>query len=325
MKTLANLWLLLTFLAWAGCGGDQSNQDGTGTDTTDTTDVSTTDTTTTEPTGTTKPNCPVAGKVLEGNEFWAENENLLVRIAAGEETQDKQFGESHRILQVYDGATCQQVMKEILPVNLSPDFPYYLSDITYNNVSKVLAIKGFDKILILDLANRKLQPAMSPKFLNQRYVEDAQSGMIQRLEVWENYMVGYAASMGTFAFDLRNPQKPEPVLPFAEYEVEQGTRYNSLFILKSLDENDGHQLFLPTYDAENELFKINPLFDKPRKMETNFNRKFKNNKYLVLKEFTGDPNGRPVAIDMSKMKVVDLPADVAAKKDTEIIEWMKKN
>ena len=327
MKTTGKsiVFFMFMLLSWASCTGDMTTQTGTNTTTTtgqDTTGSSTTDATT--PAVPSKPECQVAGTVLPGNQFWASGENIVVAIAADEETKDKDLGDSHRILEVYDGSTCQQVFKQVLPVNLSADYPYYLSDLTYNKVSHQIAIRGFDKIYVFDLMSRKLAGPLVPKFLNQRFVEDAQSGSISRMEVWEHYLIGYAASVGPFVFDLRNPEKPEAVLPMAEFELEKGTRYNSLFLLKSLDEADGYQALVPTYDYDSEEFKINPLFEKPRRIEVNINKTFKNNQYLVLKELLGGTQSSPVAIDMGKMKLVDLPAGIAAKKDTEIIEWMKK-
>jgi hypothetical protein len=323
MKILRFSVAVVAFSMLVACGSEApvSNNPSNGQDTT------TPDTTTSAApngNGPQKPDCKMAGKILDGNQFWDRSQNLLVAIAADKETEDPEAGESHRIVMVYDGNTCQQVFREILPVNLSPDYPYYLSEITYNKLNKVIAIRGFEKVYVFDLVNRKLSAPLVPKFLNQRYVEDASSGSINRLEVWENYLVGNAASLGPFVFDLRNPAKPEPVLPFAEYEVVKGEQYNTLFLLKSLNATDGYQALLPRYDADKEEFSINPLFEKPRNIETNFNKKFKNNKHLVLKEFLSGTESRPVAIDMSAMKMVNLPPEIATKKDTEIIEWMKK-
>ncbi len=270
-----------------------------------------------------RPDCELPGTVLEENQFWAKGENLIVAVLAAPETNDPDFGESHRILEVYDGSNCERVLREILPVNVSPDFPYYLSDITYNNLSRLIAIRGFDKIYIFNLESRKLSGPVVPKFLNERYPEDAQSGMIQRLEVWEDYLIGFAQSMGAFVFDMRNQQEPTAVLPSAEYEIVEGTEYNSLFLLPSSDEANGHQAILPNFDFETDEFSINPLFKKPIKMETRINRNVRDNRYLVLKELLDGTESRPIAIDMEKMKKYDLPDDVGSSKVSDIVKWMK--
>ncbi len=321
MKILGKLLFLATISFWLSCeSGTTTNENGN--NTIDTTANEGSDTTSTA--GPVKPSCQIAGTVLDGNQFWAKSENKIIAIAADEETKDKDLGDSHRILEVYDGNNCQQVFREVLPVNFSADYPYYLSEITYNNISKVIAIRGFEKVYIFDIANDKLIGPLVPKFLNQRYAEDAQSGMISRMEVWENYLIGHATSMGAFVFDLSDPTKPAPVLPSAEYEVEKGQIYNPLFLLKSMDADDGHQALLPLYDADSGDFKINALFEKPKKIETNISKTFRNNRYLVLKELLSASESQPIAIDMEQRKMFDLPADVAKMKDTDIIAWMKK-
>lgn len=328
MKCSGIVFYFVLIITLAACTGDSSSQyPDNGTSGSDSTLIDTAGKAagTDASNAVAKPDCPVAGKVLEENTFWADRENLLVVLSADQETRDPELGESHRILQVFDGSTCEQVFREILPVNFSADFPYYLSQITYNNISKLVAIRGFDKFFVLDLDSKKLSGPFLPEFLNERYVDDASSGSITRMEVWENYLVGFAASIGAFVYDMSNPAKPEAVLPVAEYEVDKGIRYNSLFLLKSMDEKDVYQALLPVYDSGKQAFRFNPLFEKPLKISLNIPKTFRNNRYIVLKELLGGNNSRPIAIDMEKMKKVELPADIAAKKDTEIIEWMKKN
>lgn len=304
-----------------GCTSEPTPQDGNPASPQDTTTVAPADTS--APALPPKPNCPLAGKVLENNQFWASTENLVVAIVADKETEDPNLGDSHRILVVYDGANCQQVFKQVLPVNLSADYPYYLSDITYNKVSSLIAIRGFDKFYIFNLATKQLSAPLAPKFLNKRMVDDAQSGAISRMEVWESYLIGHAASMGPFVYDLRNPAEPTPVMPTAEFAVEKGVSYNSLFLLKSLDKDDGYQALLPSYDYEKEEFEVNALFPKPLKIDIDLNKPFKNNRYIVLHEAAGAAEAKSIGIDMSKKEMVALPEDVAKKKDTEIIQWMK--
>jgi hypothetical protein len=324
MLKLSKLLFLFFLVSFLSCEDGTTNQNGSTTNPTGT-DNPPNDSGETNPTDVapppTKPDCQIAGSVLEENLFWAKNENLLVAIVAGEETADPELGESHRILEVYD-ENCDRIFRNVLPVNFSPDFPYYLSDITYNNVSQVLAIRGFDKIYIFDLVKKQLSKPMEPSFLNERFAEDAQSGMIQRIEIWEDYMVGYALGEGAFVFDLSNPMDAKPVLPTAELTIEVGSDYHSLFFLKS--KGDTHQAILPSYDQNTGEFKVDPLFEKPLNIETNLNRSFRNNQYLVLKELLGGNESRPIGVDMKAMKKYEIPADVANKKDTEIIAWMKK-
>ncbi|HFA49035.1 MAG TPA: hypothetical protein ENJ95_08460 [Bacteroidetes bacterium] len=325
MKKLIKLFLLLLLTSVFACEFESGNTGSTDTPAKEQpAPEAKPERPTTPPKAKTKPDCTISGTFETENIFWAKNENLLVVIKGDKETEDSDFGPSQRILELYDGTNCERIMREILPVNLSPDYPYYLSDITYNNLSNVIAIRGFDQIYILDLKNKKLSKPLSPKYLNERFADDAQSGMIQRLEVWENYLIGYATSMGPFVFDLKDPLNGKSVLPGAEYELEEGTLYNSLFFLPSENGGTKYQAILPKFDMETGNFDINPLFEKPINIQTNINRRFRNNRYLVLKERLSETTSRPIAIDMKAMKKIDLPNDIAKKKDTDIIAWMKK-
>lgn len=323
MKLLSNLFAIIWLAGLAACTSEPTTNgsDPNGSDPNDTTQAVTD--ANPIPAEASRPTCKLVGSVLEGNMFWAAGVGRLVVFSAEKETEDKELGESHRILTVYDG-TCSQVFREVLPVNLSADYPYYLSEITYNKVSQQIAIRGFDKFYILDLAGMKLSETLVPKFLNQRYVEDAQSGAIKRLELWENYLIGFAASMGPFVYDLSTPGKPTPVMPLAEFPIVKGEEYNSLFLLKSNDEQDGYQALAPEFDYDTENFKLNVLFNTPLKFNPVINKSFKNNRFLILKEETSATTSRPHAIDMKQRKTIELPADVAAKKDTDILAWLKQ-
>lgn len=270
-----------------------------------------------------RPTCKLVGSVLENNMFWAGSDDRFVVISAEEETKDKDLGESHRILTVYDGQ-CKQLFREVLPVNFSADYPYYLTDITYNKVSKQVGIRGWYNFYLLDLANLKLSAPLTPKYLNERYAEDAQSGSIKRLELWENYIVGYAASKGPFVFDISNPDKPTAVLPAAEFPIVKGENYSSMFLLKSTNGGDTYQALAPDFDYDKEEFSLNVLFDSPKRFSTVINKSFRNNRYIVLMEKGEGERGTNHAVDMKTRKSVDLPADIAAKKDTEIIAWLRK-
>ncbi len=262
--------------------------------------------------------CKIDGKVLEGNQFWIKEHEVLVCIVADSTTADKDLGDSHRIVEAYDTKTCERIFRKELPINVSADFPYYLAEITYNNVNQVVAIRGFNTIYCFDIPDKKLTSAMKPAFKRGRLSVDAQTGMIKRLEVWENYLVGYAQDQGTFVFDLSNRAVPKAVLPFAEYSVAEND-FASLFLLTS--GNDGQQAIMPAYDIEKEQFSINALLEKPAKLNSNISEAAKNNRYLVLRQ--ADASAPAVAVDMQKRMRVTLPADKATAKTQEILDWMK--
>ncbi|MCF8246245.1 MAG: hypothetical protein K9J37_15875 [Saprospiraceae bacterium] len=323
MKLLSKFIAILWLAGLMSCTSDTSTINGTSSNSAPTDSTQATTDTLSAVAESSKPTCKLVGSVLEGNMFWAAGLDRLVVISAEEETADKDLGESHRVLTVYD-EKCSQVFRELLPVNLSPDYPYYLSEITYNNVSKQVAIRGFDKFFILNLDSLKLSSALMPKFLNKRYVEDAQSGAIKRLELWENYLVGFAASMGPFAYDITDPNNPKPVLPIAEFTIVKNEQYNSLFLLKSTDAQDGYQALAPDFDYDQSILSLNILFNKPLKFDPVINKSFKNNRFILLKEQTSDNTSTPHAVDMKSLKNIELPADISAKKDTDILAWLKQ-
>ena len=265
-------------------------------------------------------NCKIASSVLDGNQFWARDANMLVAIVADSSTYDKNLqAESHRILEAYDTKDCSRVFRQVLPVDVSPDYAYYLAEITYNKVSKIVAIKGVTAIYLFDIENRKLLPKMTPKFRSERYAVDAQSGHVQRLEVWENYLIGYCQDYGVFAFDLSDKQNPKPVMPFAEYPMDEVT-YAPLFLVPS--ENDGMQAIMPEYNIETGEFAIHPAFDKPMKLSMAVQRSATNNRYLVLRE---EGTNNAVAFDLQKHQRINLPENIATQNTQEVLKWIRAN
>lgn len=321
MRSLHFFLSILSIVLFAACGGgmDTGNQDaGAKTDTTQTQAGEDASSPAAVPA---RPDCAVAGEVLPENQSWSREHNLLIAIVADSTTYDENLGASHRILEIYDATTCERIDRQTLPVNVSPDFPYYLAKINYNNNSRMMAIRGFDKIYLYDLANRKLLPALTPRYSGQRYAADAQSGMILRLELWEQYLVGAAQDMGVFVFDLTDRQNPAPLLPFAEYEISE-TDFGSLFLVSSM--NDGQQIIMPSFDADNDEFSVNPLFAQPKELNTaGISASARNNRFLVIRE--ANEARAPVAIDLQERRLVNLPADVAGRQTQQILQWMREN
>ena len=321
MRSLHFFLSILSIVVFAACGGgmDTGNQDaGAKTDATQTQAGEDASSPAAVPA---RPDCAVAGEVLPENQSWSREHNLLIAIVADSTTYDENLGASHRILEIYDATTCERIDRQTLPVNVSPDFPYYLAKINYNNNSRMMAIRGFDKIYLYDLANRKLLPALTPRYAGEHYAADAQSGMILRLELWEQYLVADAQDKGVFVFDLTDRQNPAPLLPFAEYEISE-TDFGSLFLVSSM--NDGQQIIMPSFDADNDEFSVNPLFAQPKELNTaGISASARNNRFLVIRE--ANEARAPVAIDLQERRLVNLPADVAGRQTQQILQWMREN
>lgn len=266
--------------------------------------------------------CDIQGKILEGNRKLMKEQNRLVCIVADESTKDEKLGDSHRILEIYNTETCELIKKETLPVNISADFPYLIADIIYNKTSHLIAIKGHGSIYCYDVENEKLLDALIPDFLNERIAADAQSGKIQHLEVWENYLLGYASDIGAFVFDLTDTNNPKTQLPAAEYDLSfgEGEDFSSLFFLHSGNKSNTYQAILPTYDYDERKFNINPLFDNPKNVNTNISKNVKDNRFIVLKT----KQEGSIAIDMETQKNVALPKNLKEQSAQEILNWLKK-
>ena len=265
--------------------------------------------------------CEISSRILDGNRKLVKDQNTLVCIVADDTTKDKEFGDSHRILEVYNTENCELIYKKILPVNISPDFPYQIADIIYNKNSNLIAIKGYGSVYCYDVKNQKMLEELVPEFLNERITADAQSGQIKHLEVWENYLIGFCQDVGAFAFDLSDVGTPKTLLPTAEYDLSdgEGEDFASLFFLKSENENT-FQAIAPNYDYDENQFNVNALFDVPKKMNINLPKSMSENRFVVLK--TQDKN--IFAIDMESQKKVNLPDDVKGKTTGEILSWLQK-
>lgn len=327
-KTFTSMRFALPFLfgifllAFTSCGGDSSSSrqqgEGTATDTAATSGEE-------APEGYNQSqlrashNCQVAGEILEGNQFWIREQEVLIVVKADSTTLDADYGPSHRILEVYDTKSCNRIERKELPVDVSPDFPYFIAEITYNNTSRLVAVHGFNFIYIYDIENRRLLPQLQPQYLTERYGVDAQSGMIQRLEVWEKYLVGFARDYGSFAFDLSDKQAPKPVLPFAEYEMETQV-FHALFLLES---QGGYQAIMPSFDYEADKFSINPAFESPIALNTDVSKNARNNRFLVLRQ--ANEQKTAVAFDLKGRERVALPDNITTQQTKNILDWLKKN
>lgn len=269
------------------------------------------------------PPCDTTGEILTGNEIWVKEELRWVRILANSETQDEQLGPSHRYLEVRN-ETCQVLLTKVLEVDQSPDYPYTFVKINYNNVNGWLAILGFSQFYLLHIHDLKLLGPYKPVFLNERYAEDASSGRINKLEVWEDYLIGQANDLGSFVFKLAK-EGAKSVLPLAEYSTDDGFEYTSLFALQSSKDPEQYQLLIPKYDANSASLIVNPLLNQPTKLKININPAHRNNRFLVLKAIDENGHSVPIAIDMQKQQLINLPDEVARLRDTEIIRWMRSN
>lgn len=327
MKIIAQFLLPITLFFLLACGGEPSTPAEGDLTAVDTMMV---DTALTTPSdfGDTRAlaapeqwNCEVPGEVMEGNQLWVKETNTVVAITADSSTYDEELEvESHRILQVINTQTCDVVKRVVLPVNVSPDFPYVIARINYNNNSHLIAIRGYNDFYIYNTQDQQLSKSITPAFKGQRFAQDAQTGRILRLEVWEHYLIGYVEDKGSFVYDLTIPQSAKQIMPFSEYEMQENT-FSSLFLLKS--EGEEYQALVPDYNMNERKFAVNPLFEEPIALNTQVQKSALNNRYLVLRQ--QNPEKTAVVIDLEKKERVTLPANIATQGTQEVLAWVRAN
>lgn len=263
-----------------------------------------------------KPDCVVKGHILPANQIHLPEKDRIVSILADSTTFDKKFGDSHRKITVHDTKLCEPIIELTLPVNSSPDFPYYLAPTPTSSESNLVLIKGKNTIHCLNVITKEVLPTLSPKFKTTRMAQDAQSGTILQVTQWGNYIIGYAQDMGCFVFQTQEQQAPKLLLPYSEYPISE-THFNSLFLLTT--SSNKTQAILPTYDWETNTLSINPLFQEVLNLSSPIKSAL-NNQYLVFKS----SKGKVFGVDAKAAKRIDLPKEIQSKKVKEIIDWMKK-
>lgn len=268
--------------------------------------------------------CQPKGKILDGNQKLVKDQHTLICITADDTTHDKQFGDSHRVLEIYDTRTCKLINREVLPINRSPDFPYYIADIIFNKNSHLVAIKGFGNLYCYDTKGQKLLQPLVPKFMNERVGQDAQSGQVKHLEVWENYLIGYALDFGGFVFDLTDVRNPKTLKPAAEYDLSNGNKeaFSSLFFLKSENE-ETYQIIAPFYDNEEMRFYVNSLFENPKFVSPFVPKEDEENRFVVIR--TQEKPPQTIVVDMNKQSQLEVPKDIASQKAQVILDWLNEN
>lgn len=260
--------------------------------------------------------CEIKSKILEGNRKIIKEINAIVCIVA-----DSTKESNHRILEVYNTTNCELEKREILPFDLKVDFPYLMADIIYNNNSHLVAIRNHKKVYCYDVDNHNLLDPLIPDFLNERFAVDAQSGNIQHLEVWENYLIGYVQDGGAFVFDVSNTDHPKALLPAAEYDLSfgEGEDFSSLFFLKSENGNT-YQAIAPSFDFDNDKFLVNTLFETPQDLNINIPKNIRDNRFIIRRS----KDGNTFAIDMEAQKNVALPEQIKTQPTKDILNWLKK-
>lgn len=269
-------------------------------------------------------NCVVKAKHYDKNVFWAQDMQRLIAIVADKSTFDADLGESHRILEIYNTADCSVIDRITLPVNRSPDFPYYLASNTYEANNKIIAIQGYNNPYFYDLESNKLSKALEPEFISETEAVDAQSGMIKGLTIWGHYLMGHSIDYGPFAIDIAKKTNPQPVKAAAKYPIPKTAEFRSLFLLEEANGRYNAILPITDIDAGGNLFELKRLLPQGINTDAKLPKNIRNNRYLILLDKTDPSQIKRVAIDMYRQTKINLPDDVARKKTSEVLTWIKQ-
>lgn len=315
MRTFTLLLTIATLIS--SCGGTSAPVNPDPKDQDQDTSTSITDTDIARPSAS---DCALNLSTIEGNRLTIRSNDLnrLVAITADSSTYDEELGESHRILVTYDLDKCTERYRQTLPINESADFPYLLADISFHSVFNMVAIKGKHQIYCFDVKEEQLLKPVSPAFNKDRIMEDAQSGTIEHLEVWEDYLMGHAIDFGVFAFSLADNMAINPLAPVSEYLAKDG-QYRSLFLL-STDGNKS-QAVVPVMDQAQKSFSVNPIFETPQSISLDNNKNRQTGRFYIFKTAERNQN---ILIDLQEAKAINLPDNLLKGSTQEVLAWAKK-
>lgn len=285
-----------------------------------TVDKKTSDTTKVMPLPT-EHDCTAAGKPMEGNELFLPQEQLWVCIVADDISRDPDFGDSYRILDIYDTKDCKRITRKVLPVNNSPDFPWYIFEHSYNEKHRVVCTAGFEFTYCFDAENRMLLDQMKPEFLLSRRATDAQSGMPLGMGMHKNYLFGCTQDNGFYAFNLSDKKAVKPFLPVAEYHLKSKNLYHSLFLVPATDNT--YQAIIPAIEPNTGVLFYNALFKNPIQINPFVAKNVQNNRFQIFRDESSKENLR-IAIDLLNKKQVNLPATIASQPVGAILDYLKR-
>ncbi len=264
--------------------------------------------------------CVVRGKLMEDNNLWIAKEQLWICIVADNITRDQDFGDSYRIFDIYDTEKCSPIKRKVLPVNNSPDFPWYIFQNTYEEKNQVVCTSGFEFTFCYDVENRELLPRMKPSFLLPRTALDAQSGMTQSMAIYERYLLGHAQDLGFFAYDLTNKKEVKNFLPVAEYHFKKINKYNPLYLIPVGDKK--YQAIIPKMNLDNGEIIITPLWKKPLAVNPVVAKNVRNNRFQIFTNLESS-NKSKVAFDLQKQILIELPNEISIQPVGKILQHLK--
>ena len=271
-------------------------------------------------------NCTLKRKTLQENEWWIKERGVLITIAADSTTFDKASNaDSHRIVEVYKTADCSKIFQQTLPVNMSPDFAYYLAKGEFDSLNQLVLIRGFDRCYAYSVVENRLIGPLKPKFSPDKLAGDAGSGSISDTRMLGNYLFGYAMDMGPFAFDLRDKNNPKAIMPLREFIAEEGGDMRGFYLVEVT--RGRYQAVIPVFNyesVESGGLRLATLFDQPRAIIPGKVNATKDNRFVLLKEQQSQgAKPQPIGIDLEKAALFTLPNKAADMTEHDLLKVMK--
>ncbi len=200
--------------------------------------------------------CLPADSLSDDHYFHSQPTGQVIRILP-----DSAQNGAFRKLEILEAEDCSLQREHWLPSDADDPTSYRLADLEYNSAYHFLGIAGDGQLFCYRLDSLKLIGPFKPEFSHPTVMEDAQSGQIQRLELWEEFLLGYMEDYGPFAYDLRPFPEPSPILPFREWRTEDG-QYHSLFLFPGREEGF-YQPLVPIYDQQANTINLEVFFPEP--------------------------------------------------------------
>lgn len=186
-------------------------------------------------------------------------------------------------IEVYTLYSCELKAIYSFPENNPAESPYYLANLNYNHNSRLVGIRADRSFYVLDLRTGKLSDAIQPQFPTD-WPAEPESGRIQHLEVWEDYLVGATTDWGCFVFTL-DSLGFEQIPPIATYQAASG-QYHALFLIAN---NSGYyQAILPSLSETDGSFSVQPIFSKPLALDASPPIHAASSPYVRLKQSDGE-------------------------------------
>ncbi len=189
--------------------------------------------------------------------------NRLTDRLAGERLFLRTDKKGRWLVEIYALSSCDLKAVYELPENTAPDATYFLANLNYNHNSRLVGIRSDRSFYVLDLGAGQLSEAIQPQFPAD-WPAEPESGRIQHLEVWEDYLVGATTDWGCFLFTLDSLGFVQ-IPPRASYQEKSG-QYCSLFLIAN--DHGQYQAIIPSLSATDGSFSVRPIFPRPVALDT---------------------------------------------------------